>query len=142
MSTTRLQSYAQGQWVTGGGKPAELFHAVTGDKIAEVTSEGLDFNGMLEYGRRVGGPKLRALTFHQRARMLKAMAQYLMGRKEELYQLSAATGATKTDSWIDIEGGIGTFFAYASQGRRQFPDETFYVDGGVETLSKGGSFLG
>ena len=115
---------------------------MTGEKIAESTSEGLDFKGMLEYGRRVGGPKLRAMTFHQRARMLKAMAQHLMAGKEELYQVSAATGATKADSWIDIEGGIGTFFAYASQGRREFPDETFYVDGSVERISKGGSFLG
>src|SRR6476646_3629585 len=138
----RLQSYAQGEWVTGTGRATELLHAVTGEKIAESTSEGLDFKGMLEYGRRVGGPKLRAMTFHQRARMLKAMAQHLMAGKEELYQVSAGTGATKADSWIDIEGGIGTFFAYASQGRREFPDETFYVDGSVERLSKGGSFLG
>ena len=125
----------------GPAGPTELFHAVTGEKIAESTSEGLDFKGMLEYGRRVGGPKLRAMTFHQRARMLKAMAQHLMAGKEELYQVSAGTGATKADSWIDIEGGIGTFFAYASQGRREFPDETFYVDGSVERISKGGSFL-
>src|SRR6476659_6750061 len=138
----RLQSYAQGQWVTGTGRATELYHAVTGEKIGEATSEGLDFRGMLEYARGVGGPKLRAMTFHQRARMLKAMAQHLMAGKEELYQVSAATGATKTDSWIDIEGGIGTFFAYSSQGRREFPDETFYVDGSVERLSKGGSFLG
>jgi len=138
----RLQSYAQGEWVTGTGKPTELFHAVTGEKVAEASSEGLDFKCMLEYGRRVGGPKLRALTFHQRARMLKAMAQHLMARKDELYQVSAATGATKTDSWIDIEGGIATFFTYASQGRREFPDETFYVDGSVQPISKGGTFLG
>jgi oxepin-CoA hydrolase/3-oxo-5,6-dehydrosuberyl-CoA semialdehyde dehydrogenase len=138
----RLQSYAQGEWVTGTGKATDLFHAVTGEKIGEATSEGLDFKGMLEYGRRVGGPKLRAMTFHQRARMLKAMAQHLMSRKEELYQVSAATGATKADSWIDIEGGVGTFFAYASQGRREFPDETFYIDGAVQQISKGGTFLG
>ena len=138
----RLQSYAQGEWVTGTGRATELLHAVTGEKIAESTSEGLDFKGMLEYGRRVGGPKLRAMTFHQRARMLKAMAQHLMAGKEELYQVSAGTGATKADSWIDIEGGIGTFFAYGSQGRREFPDETFYIDGPVERISKGGSFLG
>jgi oxepin-CoA hydrolase/3-oxo-5,6-dehydrosuberyl-CoA semialdehyde dehydrogenase len=138
----RLQSYAQGQWVTGTGRATELFHAVTGEKIAEANSEGLDFKGMLEYARRVGGPTLRAMTFHQRARMLKAMAQHLLAGKEELYQISAATGATKADSWIDIEGGIGTFFAYSSQGRRQFPDETFYVDGSVEQISKGGTFLG
>ncbi len=137
----RLQSYAQGEWVTGTGRATELFHAVTGEKIAESTSEGLDFKGMLEYGRRVGGPKLRAMTFHQRARMLKAMAQHLMAGKEELYQVSAGTGATKADSWVDIEGGIGTFFAYGSLGRREFPDETFYVDGSVERISKGGSFL-
>ena len=138
----RLQSYAQGSGSPAPAGPTELFHAVTGEKIAEATSEGLDFKGMLEYARRVGGPKLRAMTFHQRARMLKAMAQHLMARKEELYQVSAATGATKADSWIDIEGGIGTFFAYASQGRREFPDETFYVDGPVERISKGGTFLG
>lgn len=138
----RLQSYAQGQWVTGTGRPTELFHAVTGAEIAEATSEGLDFKGMLDYARRVGGPKLRAMTFHQRARMLKAMAQHLMTQKEGLYQVSTATGATKTDSWIDIEGGIGTFFAYASLGRREFPDETFYIDGSVERISKGGTFLG
>ncbi len=138
----RLQSYAQGHWVTGTGRPTELFHAVTGEKIGEVTSDGLDFKGMLEYAHRVGGPKLRAMTFHQRARMLKAMAQHLMAHKEELYQVSAATGATKADSWIDIEGGIGTFFVYASQGRREFPDETFFIDGPVERISKGGTFLG
>jgi oxepin-CoA hydrolase/3-oxo-5,6-dehydrosuberyl-CoA semialdehyde dehydrogenase len=138
----RLQSYAQGEWITGTGKPVELFHAVTGEKIGEATSEGTDFKGMLEYARRVGGPKLRAMTFHQRARMLKAMAQHLMARKDELYQVSTATGATKADSWIDIEGGVGTFFGYASQGRREFPDETFYVDGSVERISKGGTFLG
>src|SRR5215210_2185322 len=138
----RLQSYAQGEWVTGTGKATELFHAVTGEKIAEASSEGLDFKAMLEYARRVGGPKLRAMTFHQRARMLKAMAQHLMTQKEGFYQVSTATGATKTDSWIDIEGGIGTFFAYASLGRREFPDETFCIDGSVERLSKGGSFLG
>jgi oxepin-CoA hydrolase / 3-oxo-5,6-dehydrosuberyl-CoA semialdehyde dehydrogenase len=138
----RLQSYAQGQWVTGTGRPTELFHAVTGAEIAEATSEGLDFKDMLDYARRVGGPKLRAMTFHQRARMLKAMAQHLMTQKEGLYQVSTATGATKTDSWIDIEGGIGTFFAYASLGRREFPDETFYIDGSVERISKGGTFLG
>jgi oxepin-CoA hydrolase/3-oxo-5,6-dehydrosuberyl-CoA semialdehyde dehydrogenase len=138
----RLQSYAQGEWVAGTGKPVELFHAVTGETIGESNSDGLDFNGMLEYGRRVGGPKLRAMTFHQRARMLKAMAQHLMAHKDELYQVSTTTGATKADSWIDIEGGVGTFFGYASQGRRQFPDESFYVDGAVERISKGGTFLG
>jgi len=138
----RLQTYAQGEWITGTGKPVELFHAVTGEKVGEATSEGIDFKGMLDYARRIGGPKLRGMTFHQRARMLKAMAQHLMAHKDELYQVSTATGATKADSWIDIEGGVGTFFGYASQGRREFPDETFYVDGSVERISKGGTFLG
>ncbi len=138
----KLRSYAQGEWVEGTGKAVSLVHAVTGETIAEATSEGLDFKGMLEYGRRVGGPKLRGMTFHERARKLKEMAKYLMERKEEFYSLSEATGATKTDSWIDIEGGIGTFFAYSSRGRREFPNETFYVEGAVEPLSKDNSFVG
>jgi oxepin-CoA hydrolase / 3-oxo-5,6-dehydrosuberyl-CoA semialdehyde dehydrogenase len=138
----KLRSYAQGEWVEGTGNGTDLIHAVTGEKIAEATSEGLDFNGMLDYGRTVGGPKLRSMTFHERARMLKEMAKHLLERKDQFYKLSQATGATKTDSWIDIEGGIGTFFAYASRGRREFPNETFYVDGGVELLSKDNTFVG
>ena len=97
---------------------------------------------MLEYARTVGNPNMRRLTFHERARMLKEMAKYLLERKEEFYKLSEATGATKTDSWVDIEGGIGTFFAYSSKGRREFPNETFYVDGAVEPLSKDNTFVG
>ncbi|MDO8501421.1 MAG: phenylacetic acid degradation bifunctional protein PaaZ [Gemmatimonadaceae bacterium] len=138
----RLRSYSQGEWVEGTGKGTDLVHAVTGEKIGEATSEGLDFKGMLDYGRNTGGPKLRAMTFHERARMLKEMARYLMDRKDEFYKLSEATGATKTDSWIDIEGGIGTFFAYASKGRREFPNETFFLDGSVEQLSKDNTFVG
>jgi oxepin-CoA hydrolase/3-oxo-5,6-dehydrosuberyl-CoA semialdehyde dehydrogenase len=137
-----LASYAQGSWVEADGKAATLHHAVTGEPIAKASSEGLDFKAMLEFGRRAGGPALRKLTFHERARMLKAMAQYLMERKDGLYAVSAATGATKGDSWVDIEGGVGTFFAYASRGRREFPNETFYVDGDMEPLSKGGTFVG
>src|SRR6185437_730494 len=97
---------------------------------------------VLDYARTVGGPTLRAMTFHQRARLLKALAQHLNARKDAFYAVSTATGATKGDSWIDIDGGIGTLFAYASRGRREFPDETFYVDGGAEMISKGGSFVG
>ena len=137
-----LASYAQGAWVEGNGKPVSLYHAVTGEAVAAVSSDGLDFKAMLEFGRRIGGPALRRMTFHERARMLKAMAQYLMERKDRLYEVSAATGATKNDSWVDIEGGLGTFFAYASRGRREFPNETFYLDGEVEPLSKGGTFVG
>ena len=138
----RLKSYAQGEWVEGTGKAADLIHAVTGEKIGEATSEGLDFKGMLDHARTVGNPNMRRLTFHERARMLKEMAKYLLERKEEFYKLSEATGATKSDSWVDIEGGIGTFFAYSSKGRREFPNETFYVDGNVEQLSKDNTFVG
>ncbi len=138
----RLRSYAQGEWIEGTGKAVPLIHAVTGETVAEATSEGLDFKGMLEYARSVGGSKLRKMTFHERARMLKDIAKHLMERKEEFYKLSEATGATKTDSWIDIEGGIGTFFAYSSRGRREFPNETFYVEGNVEPLSKDNTFVG
>ncbi len=138
----RLQNYALGEWVHGTGTGATLYHAVTGAELGIASSEGLDFKAMLDYGRTVGGPTLRALTFHQRARILKALAQYLTARKDDFYRVSGWTGATKGDSWIDIDGGFGTLFAYASRGRREFPDETFYVDGGPEALSKGGTFIG
>lgn len=138
----RLQNYALGQWVQGTGSATDLLHAVTGDKVAEASSAGLDFKAMLDYARTVGGPKLRRLTFHQRALMLKELAKYLGERKDALYALSTATGATKADSWIDIDGGIGTFFVFASKGRREFPNETFYVDGAAESISKTGSFVG
>ncbi|MBX3146472.1 MAG: phenylacetic acid degradation bifunctional protein PaaZ [Gemmatimonadales bacterium] len=137
-----LASYAQGQWVAGAGKAATLLHAVTGEPVAQASSEGLDFRTMLEYGRRVGGPVLRKMTFHERARMIKALAAYLMERKEEFYEVSKATGATRNDSWVDIEGGFGTLFTFASKGRRELPDETFYIDGDLEPLSKGGTFVG
>ncbi|HEX4935737.1 MAG TPA: phenylacetic acid degradation bifunctional protein PaaZ, partial [Gemmatimonadaceae bacterium] len=138
----RLQNFALGQWVLGTGSATDLLHAVTGEKVAEASSQGLDFQAMLAYARTVGGPQLRRLTFHQRALMLKEVAKYLGERKDALYALSTATGATKADSWIDIDGGIGTFYVYASKGRREFPNESFYVDGGAEGISKGGTFVG
>jgi oxepin-CoA hydrolase/3-oxo-5,6-dehydrosuberyl-CoA semialdehyde dehydrogenase len=138
----RLQNFALGDWVSGGGKATDLFHAVNGEKVAEASSAGLDFKAMAEYARNVGGPALRTMTFHQRALMLKAMAKYLMDRRDPFYAISAATGATKADSWIDIEGGIGTFFAYSSRARRELPNEPYYVDGPMEGLSKGGTFVG
>lgn len=137
-----LASYAGDRWIAGTGKLVTLAHAVTGAPVAEAGSDGLDFAAMLHHGRTVGGPALRRLTFHERARLLKALAQHLMEKKDGFYQVSAATGATRGDSWVDIEGGIGTLFAYSSRGRREFPDETFYVDGEVEPLSKGGTFIG
>src|SRR3954469_5996693 len=138
----RLSNYVAGEWVHGTGKQAELFHAVTGEQIAATSTGGIDYGAMVHHARLIGGPALRKLTFHERARRLKALAMYLMERKDSFYLVSAMTGATKTDSWIDIEGGIGTLFAYASRGRRELPDETFYIDGATEPLSKGGSFVG
>lgn len=139
---TRLQNYALGEWVVGSGAQATLLHAVSGEPVAETSSGGLDFQAMVRYARAVGGPALRRLTFHERAAMLKAVAKHLMERKEAFYALSAATGATRADSWVDIEGGIGTFFAYASRGRREFPNETFHVEGPQELLGKAGTFAG
>ncbi|MCC6317619.1 MAG: phenylacetic acid degradation bifunctional protein PaaZ [Gemmatimonadaceae bacterium] len=138
----RLKNHAMGEWVLGTGSATDLFHAVTGEKIAEASSAGLDFGAMAHHARTVGGPALRRMTFHERARMLKAMAKYLTERKDALYAISAATGATKADSWIDIDGGISTLFVYASKGRREFPDESFHVDGPMENLSKTGTFVG
>ena len=138
----KLKNYVQGKWTEGAGAGTPLFNAVTGEQIAEATTQGIDFRAMLEYGRSVGSPNLRKMTFHQRARMLKALALYLTEKKEIFYQLSYATGATKPDSWVDIEGGIGNLFVYSSKGRRELPDEPFYVDGKPEMLSKQGTFIG
>lgn len=138
----KLQSYAEGKWMEGAGKGTDLFNAVTGEKVAEISSEGINFKGILEYARKTGGPKLRKMTFHERARMLKALAKYLMDRKDEFYEISAATGATKFDSWLDIEGGISTLFVFSSKGRRELPDERFYIDGNMEMISREGTFVG
>jgi oxepin-CoA hydrolase/3-oxo-5,6-dehydrosuberyl-CoA semialdehyde dehydrogenase len=137
----RFQNYVQGQWVDGDGVETNLFHAITGEKIGEVSSAGLDFDGILEYGKKTGGHALRKMTFQERGRMLKALAMHLLTLKEKYYQVSAWTGATKIDSWIDIEGGIGNLFANASL-RRQFPDLPYYVDGVAAPLSKNGTFIG
>src|SRR5262245_18968034 len=110
----QLTNYACGQWVAGTGKQAELVDASTGELIATTSSGGLDFGDMLKYARAVGGPPLRKMAFPERGRMLKALALYLMDRKDSYYQISYKTGATKPDSWVDIEGGIGNLFANAS----------------------------
>ena len=138
----QLQSYCAGRWVSGSGQAALLRDASTGEVIASATSEGLDFAAMLEHARIVGGANLRRLTFHERAALLKALAKHLNDKKDELYRLSYATGATKSDSWIDIDGGIGTLFVYASKGMKELPDSRVYVDGPVEQLAKSGGFLG
>lgn len=138
----KIKSYVQGKWVEGAGAGKAVHHAVTGEIIGTVSSDGLDFKAMLAYGRNTGGRTLRTMTFHERGRMLKRLALYLNERRKEFYPVSAMTGATKADNWIDIDGGIGTLFVYASKGRRELPDEPFYVDGAPENLSRNGTFIG
>jgi oxepin-CoA hydrolase/3-oxo-5,6-dehydrosuberyl-CoA semialdehyde dehydrogenase len=135
-----FQNYVLGQWIEGQGVETQLFHAITGQELGSVSSAGIDFAEVLAYGR-TKGQALRKMTFQERGRMLKALALYLLERKEKYYQVSAQTGATKIDSWIDIEGGIGNLFANASL-RRQFPDLPYYVDGSAAPLSKNGTFIG
>ena len=135
------QNYALGKWIKGEGVETNLFNAITGEKIGESSSLGLDYKAMLEYGRKTGGYALRKMTFQERGRMLKALALFLMEKKNEYYAVSALTGATKVDSWIDIEGGIGNLFANASL-RRQFPDLPYYVEGSALPMSKNGTFIG
>lgn len=137
----KIQNYILGAWTNGQGVELVAHNAISGDVLAEISSEGLDYAEILNYGRTVGGPALRKLTFQERGRMLKALAMHLLSVKDKMYELSYATGATKIDSWIDIEGGIGNLFANASL-RRQFPDLPYYIDGDAVGLSKGGSFIG
>lgn len=137
----KLMNYACGQWVAGEEKGQDLYNAITGEVIANASSKGLDFGQMCAYARKVGGPKLRAMTFQERGLMLKALALHLLSKKEEFYKISWATGATRIDSWVDIEGGIGNLFTYASL-RRQFPNETYCYDGDVARLSKNNTFIG
>jgi oxepin-CoA hydrolase/3-oxo-5,6-dehydrosuberyl-CoA semialdehyde dehydrogenase len=136
----RFQNYVLGQWLDGQGEETSLFNALTGAQIGAVSSAGLDFAEVLTYARQKGYA-LRKMTFQERGRMLKALALFLMERKAKYYEISALTGATKVDSWIDIEGGIGNLFANASL-RRQFPDLPYYVDGTAAPLSKNGTFIG
>ena len=139
MST--FQNYILGNWITGDGVETQLFHAVTNAELGSVSSAGIDYEQVLDYGRRTGGRALRKMTFQERGRMLKALALFLMERKDRYYEVSSWTGATKVDSWIDIEGGIGNLFANASL-RKQFPDLPYYVDGSAAPLSKNGTFIG
>jgi len=138
----KLKSYICGRWHEGAGEGALLRDATTGAVVAQASTDGVDFRAVLDYARRTGGPALRDLTFHQRAALVKQLAKFLMDRKDEFYALSYATGATKADSWIDIDGGIGTLFVFASKGARELPDSRVYVDGAVEALSKTGTFIG
>jgi oxepin-CoA hydrolase / 3-oxo-5,6-dehydrosuberyl-CoA semialdehyde dehydrogenase len=137
-----LQSFVCGRWHGGNEPGVALRDASTGEVIAEASSGGIDFAAVLEHARQVGGPALRELTFHERAAKLKALAKRLLDFKDEFYALSYRTGATKDDSWIDIDGGIGTVFAFASKGARELANNRVHLDGGIEGLSKTGSFVG
>jgi oxepin-CoA hydrolase/3-oxo-5,6-dehydrosuberyl-CoA semialdehyde dehydrogenase len=135
----KLGNYVLGKWTEGEGEGQPLFNAVNGDLIATATTKGLDFSSILEYGRKTGSLALRKMTFQERGRMLKALALHLFNQKEKFYPVSYQTGATRADSWIDIEGGIGNLFSNASL-RRKLPDEIFALDGENIGLSKGGTF--
>ena len=137
-----LQSFVAGKWHAGTGNFVTLRDATTSEVIASASAEGIDYRAMLWNARNVGGPNLRELTFHERAALLKSLAKMLTEYKDEFYSLSYSTGATKSDSWVDIDGGISTLFVYASKGTRELPNSHVYVDGAVEMLSKTGSFLG
>ena len=138
----KIESYACGVWTPGTDEGVEVRNAINGEPIGLVSSMGLDFADMLAHGRRHGGSALRQMTIHDRANMIKALALYLLDKKEAFYTVSAKTGATRADGWIDIEGGIGTLFAYSGIARRELPNETFAVEGNVEQLSAKGSFVG
>ncbi len=136
-----LGSFAEGHWHTPvDGR--DVLDAVTGNLIAKISSDGLNFEAMLNYARDVGGPALRMMTFHERALMIKALATKLNEYKEEFYELSYASGCTKADTWIDVDGGFGTLFTYSSKARIELPDEPFYAEGNTERLSRNGTFLG
>lgn len=137
----KLANYITGKWIEGDGEGQLLFNAVNGNPVASATTQGLDFKSMLEYGRAKGSPALRKMTFQERGRMLRALALHLTEKKEQFYSISYKTGATRADSWVDIEGGIGNLFSNASL-RRKLPNEIFCMDGDGIGLSKGGTFIG
>jgi len=138
----KLKSYVLGRWIEGADAGVAVRDATTGAIVAQVSSAGIDFSQVLQYARNTGGPALRALTFHERATRLKALGKKLLEFKDEFYPVSYQTGATKADSWIDIEGGISTMLVFASKGTRELPNSHVYIDGAVEKISKGGSFVG
>jgi len=137
-----LSNYVCDRWVAPGDEGRPLFNAATGEEIARCSTAGIDFGEMLAHARAVGGPNLRKMTFHERGHLLKALALYLNERKEELYALNPATGATRKDGFVDIDGGIQTLFVISSKARREMPDKHVYIDGAVERTSRNGTFLG
>jgi len=137
-----LESYAAGSWYAAADEGRPLLDASTGEEVARLSSTGLDLGAMVAHARTVGGPAIRALTFHERAGILKELAKQLMADKEAFYELSFRTGATRRDSAVDIDGGFGTLFGFASKGVRELPNDTVVLDGGLEQLGKGGTFVG
>tara|TARA_R110002073_G_scaffold14554_2_gene59337 strand:- start:17244 stop:19742 length:2499 start_codon:yes stop_codon:yes gene_type:complete len=136
----KIQHYVQGQWTEGKEEGAPIFDAITGEVISNIAIEGLDIPEILQYGRTKGSEMLRKMTFQERGNMLKKLALYLTKRKNEFYELSYRTGATRVDSWIDIEGGFGNLFANASL-RKLFPNQSYHVEGDAIDLSRGGRFM-
>ncbi len=137
-----LESYVAGSWVGPAGEGEPLLDAATGEEVARVSTRGVDLGAMVDHARSTGGPAVRELTFHERAGVLKAIAKQLSADKDELYALSARTGATRRDSAVDIDGGFGTLFSYASKGTRELPNDTIVLDGPLEPLGRGGTFVG
>ncbi|HWS34319.1 MAG TPA: phenylacetic acid degradation bifunctional protein PaaZ [Actinoplanes sp.] len=140
--STLLESYTAGRWYRAADEGAPLLDATTGDEVARISSRGLDLTAMLTHARTTGGPALRALTFHERAAALKAVAKHLLAGKDEFYDLSVRTGATTRDTAVDVDGGIGTLFSFAGKGVRELPNDTIVLDGAVERLGKAGTFVG
>ena len=129
MTIQNINSFVTGSWIPSDDNARMIFSAITGEPIACAGNDALDAQEVLDFGRKTGGAALRAMTFHDRARMLKALAQFLGQNKQVLYDLSFDTGATQTDNMIDVDGGIGTLFVYASKGRSELPDAKIYLDG-------------
>jgi oxepin-CoA hydrolase/3-oxo-5,6-dehydrosuberyl-CoA semialdehyde dehydrogenase len=137
-----LRSYVGGAWMDPADEGRPVLDAVTGEEVARVSSAGIDFGAALDYGRATGGAALRELTFHQRAALLKSLGLMLREHRQELYALSARTGATLGDSKFDIDGGIGVLLSYASKAKRELPNDILLAEGTVEPLGKGGTFVG
>ncbi len=141
MTVQIVENFAEGRWIRSTHR-RPVASAITGETVAETGSEGLDFAAMLHFARKKGGPALRRMTFHDRANLLKALGQALIARKEELYTLSFSTGTTRSDAWVDIEGGAATLFTYASKGKRELPNDQIIIDGDMEAIGKAGTFVG
>src|SRR6266566_2144776 len=139
---TALRSYVGGAWTEPADEGRPVLDAVTGEEVARVSSAGIDLGAALSYGRIAGGPALRELTFHQRAALLKSLGLLLREHRQELYALSARTGATLGDSKFDVDGGIGVLLSYASKAKRELPNDTVLAEGAVEPLGRGGQFIG